>query len=83
MLDELNVEPCPVCGDNHRYRLQIIRDFIGRGRGDEKSKPDYEIFERILICPKLDRPFKYTIEVPRQRPLFVKSISVEYVEDDE
>lgn len=82
-VNELVVDLCPVCGEKHRYRLRVIRGFAGAGRGNERSKPDYVTFEKILMCPKLNQPFKYTVKVHRQRPLFVRSVSVDPMESDE
>lgn len=80
--NELIVNSCPICGERHRYYLHVIRDFAGAGRGNEKSQPDHVTFEKILMCPKLNQPFKYTVKVLQQRPLHVRSVSAEPMEDN-
>jgi len=78
MPKELIVKNCPLCGNTHKYQLRIIRDITGAGK-DKEINPTSEIIEKLLICPKINQPFKYSIEIPRPRSPLVKQVLIDYI----
>ena len=64
-LEEITIEPCPVCAGRHTYGAEVKRSVRYRVSTDLAAlgSQKYSVFKKLLTCPETSRPFEAEVRI--------------------